>query len=241
MDKIIPIFGTSEIKSFFDEEQQTKLANAQPNITKAFETVTMWRTPTLLRLSVLDDVSHPTPDSKYWQLVNEMYAHSTGLAELMFEIEEKQIDLDEVIAAITVINKKIEKGEKIDQFELSRLEVKKRRYEFDLVNMQKTAKARIEELNNQSSAMEELKPLLAFGVEDQNAHQLQGFAQSWTSEVCNITEHTDVDSKKNIISRWITCMNVLNSMGKRDEFINSLPSQQKEKLRQLKLISGGKK
>ena len=232
MDKIIPIFGTSEIKSFFDEEQQTKLANAQENISRAFNTVTMWRTPTLLRLSVLDDISHPTPDSKYWQLVNEMYAHSTGLAELMFEIEEKQIDLDEVIVDLTT--------EK-DIFELRRLEVKKRRYEFDLVNMQKTAKARIEELNNQSSAMEELKPLLAFGVEDQNAHQLQGFAQSWTSEVCNITEHTDVDSKKNIISRWITCMNVLNSMGKRDEFINSLPSQQKEKLRQLKLISGGKK
>ena len=232
MDSIIPIFGTSEIKSFFDEEQQTKLANAQENISRAFNTVTMWRTPTLLRLSVLDDISHPTPDSKYWQLVNEMYAHSTGLAELMFEIEEKQIDLDEVIVDLTT--------EK-DNFELRRLEVKRRRYEFDLVNMQKTAKARIEELNNQSSAMEELKPLLAFGVEDQNAHQLQGFAQSWTSEVCNITEHTDVDSKKNIISRWITCMNVLNSMGKRNEFINSLPSQQKEKLRQLKLISGGKK
>ena len=79
----------------------------------------MHRTPTLLRASVLNDVEHPTPDSKYWQLVNEMVAHSTGLMDTLFQIEEKQIDLDEAKYFLETEE---------NQFERRRLEVKIRKY-----------------------------------------------------------------------------------------------------------------
>lgn len=215
----------------FNSEQITKLTNARQNIENAVKTVTMHRTPTLLRASVLNDVSHPTPDSKYWQLVNEMVAHSTGLADTLFQIEEKQIDLDEA---------KYKLKTETDQFEIRRLKLDIRKNEYGLVMLQKAASARVEELNNQSIMMEELKINCKYGIKDQNAHQLSTFAHSWTSEVCNITDSTSVDDRKNITSRWMTLMNMLEDMGLYVQFINSLPEQTVNKLQHLGLITGGK-
>lgn len=214
--------------TLFNTEQTNKLANARPNIEAAVRTVTMHRTPTLLRASVLNDVEHPTPDSKYWQLVNEMVAHSTGMADTMFQIEEKQIDLDEAKYFLETEE---------NSFERRRLEVKIRKYGYELTMLQKAAMARIEELNNQSTMMNELKPLCQFGTEDQNTHQLSAFAMAWTSEVCNITDSTSVDDRRNITSRWITLMNLLNEIGQQNAFMKSLPEQKIQKLAELGLIN----
>lgn len=221
--EISPIFENT----LFNNEQITKLNNARPNIEHAIETVTMYRTPTLLRASVLNDVEHPTPDSKYWQLVNEMVAHSTGLMDTLFQIEEKQIDIDEALYLLE---------SESNTFEIRRLELNIRKYKYELTMLQKAAFARIEELNNQSAMMEDLKPQCKFGIVDQNAHQLSAFAMAWTSEVCNITEHTSVDDRRNITSRWITLMNLLNEMGQQTNFMNSLPKTTLEKLAELNLI-----
>jgi len=223
----------SDITPIFDalpDEYRGRLELARQNISEAFRTVTMWRTPALLRMSVLNDVAHPTPDSKYWQLVNEMYTHSTGLANLLFDIEEKQLELEEVEHQI---------GVETDRFAIRKLDVKRRRIEFELMNMQKVARARVEELSTQNAAMEEIKPLMKYGTESPEGHQLESFALSWTSEVCEINEHTDVDSRRNIISRWLTCMNVLETIGQRDKFIKSLPESQRKKLVELGLITHG--
>ena len=84
--------------------------------------------------------------------------------------------------------------------------------------------------------MNELKPYCKFGITDQNAHQLSAFAMAWTSEVCNITTHTSVDDRKNITSRWITLMNLLNEIGQQNNFMASLPEQKLKKLSELGLI-----
>jgi hypothetical protein len=42
----------------------------------------IFRTETEMRISVLNDVSHPTPASKYWQSVREMSAHFDALMNL---------------------------------------------------------------------------------------------------------------------------------------------------------------
>ena len=230
--KITPIFNTEpELNRVFDDTQIAKLTAARHNIETAFNKIVFFRTPTLLRLSVLNDVEHPTLESKYFQLVNEMYAHSSELANLIFDIELKQIDIEE-------LENKIQKKEGYDR---RRAEIEIRRKRFELVQMQKTADARIKEIDNQSTAMNEIKDeLLKIGVniEDQtvNDHQLRTLAISWTNEVCNITDATDVSSRKNIISRWITCMNVLKSAGELEKFIKSISPAQREKLLELKLI-----
>jgi len=237
MDEIIPVFGTEpHLNLFFESKQLEKLTAAEHNINRAFKDIVFFRTPTLLRLSVLNDLDHPTLESKYWQLVNEMYAHSTGLADLIFDIELKQVEIDE-------LESKFQTG---DGFQKRRDEIELRRARFALVNMQKTANARIEEIHNQNTAMEDIKTELqkqGVDIEKQtiNDHQLRTFAVAWTNEVCNITEHTDVNDRKNITARWVTCMNILRSCGELEGFINSLEPKQREKLRQLKLIDGGKK
>lgn len=232
MKEIKPLFD-NDLNTFLSKDQIKTLENAKENIIDSFNTVTMFRTPALLRLSVLNDVTHPTPDSKYWQLKNEMYAHSIGLNELMYDIEEKLIDLDKI---------NYELKQETERFELRRLEVKRKRIEFELVSMQKTADARIKEINNQNKLLNELKDHLEYSKTDQSEHQLHALSISQTNKVCNITEHTDIDSKNNIINVWVTCMNVLkeikdeNGMNARDNFINSLPQHQKQKLLELNLI-----
>ena len=231
-NEITPIFNTEpELYKVFNETQIATLNAARHNIETAFNKITFFRTPTLLRLSVLNDLEHPTLESKYFQLVNEMYVHSSELANLIFDIELKQIDIEELETRII----------KREGFERRRDEIEIRRKRFELVQMQKTADARIKEIENQSAAMNEIKTELkksGVDIEAQtmNDHQLRSFAIAWTNDVCSINDSTDVASRKNIISRWITCMNVLKNAGELERFIQSLPDQQREKLTQLKLI-----
>lgn len=215
-------------KNIFDKEQNNKLSNARNNIETAIKTVTMHRTPTLLRASVLNDITHPTPDSKYWQLVNEMVSHSTGLADTLFLIEEKQIDLDEAVFNLR---------NETDTFEKRRLQLQIKKIEYELIMLQKNTNARIEELNNQSIMMDELKQQCRFSITDQNEHQLSTFALAWTNEVCNITDSTSVDDRRNITSRWITIMNLLQEMELYDNFIKSLSNSTLNKLDHLGLIN----
>jgi len=228
---LMPIYTTADI-TVLSEDDNKKLSLAKNNIEHSMKHVIMHRTKTLLRTSVLNDLDHPTPDSKYWQLSMEMYAHSTALADNLFEIESKQIDLDEAEEKL-----KTEKN----NYTIRRLELEIKKIMFQIAILQKEVHERILELDNQSTAMEELKQYMNYSQDDMNEHQVQTYAIAWTNEVCNITDGTDSDSRKNKISRWITMMNLLESCGTLNEFYNSLSNEQRQKLIELKLISEIKK
>ena len=52
----------------------------------------IFRTETEMRISVLNDVNHPTSASKYWQSVREMSAHFDALMNLSFDMRKADLE-----------------------------------------------------------------------------------------------------------------------------------------------------
>ena len=65
--------GVDKIKDvdILEKDDLMSVANLSKELQRVFEVKQVWRTETEMRYSVLNDVSFPTPASKYWQAVRE--------------------------------------------------------------------------------------------------------------------------------------------------------------------------
>ena len=53
----------------------------------------MFRTETEMRISVLNDLKHPTPGAKYWQAVREQNVFFEQMIFLSFDYRENDIEI----------------------------------------------------------------------------------------------------------------------------------------------------
>jgi len=215
------------ISSLFSASDLESLSEVKKNVKQAFETLTVFRTFPELRLSVLNDLKHPTPDSKYWQLVREMNLHSIELVELTYNLRLKVNEI-----------KQLEKdlSECGDDLKSEKLKIEIECENFHLVLMQRTASARIQELQNQHNAMEAIKPTMKCGLNSAADHQLMSYAYSWTNEVIGINNSTPPADRNNIVGRWSTAINVLKEQNLYEEFIGSLNKSTILKLKQMEMM-----
>ena len=64
------------------------------NMRKAFTYSQVFRTDTEARMSVLNDIKFPTPASKYYQSLREMNVHQCELANLIYDYQDKEQDIE---------------------------------------------------------------------------------------------------------------------------------------------------
>ena len=74
-----------------DMKSISKLTN---ELQRVFEVHQLWRTETEMRYSVLNDVSFPTPASKYWQCIREQNGFWEQLVQLSCEYQKTQGELE---------------------------------------------------------------------------------------------------------------------------------------------------
>jgi hypothetical protein len=167
-DSSLETLGQAQI---FTREDLTKLADCAPSITHAFDHMQFFRTPTEMRISVLNDISFPTADSKYWQTVREMEVMFENLVNLVFTYEEKTIDLEKAEYDLAAgIEDKFEKRKKI-------LEIKK--INWALTNIKREAHNRIREIAEWKKIQVELSDSLQYGMDNVNDHQLLSYAEQF--------------------------------------------------------------
>ena len=65
--------GVTKIRdvSILEKDDMGSILELTKELQRVFEVHQIWRTEPEMRYSVLDDVSYPTPASKYWQCVRE--------------------------------------------------------------------------------------------------------------------------------------------------------------------------
>jgi len=159
--------------NLISDENLARLTKISSKINKGFDHRIIFRPEYLMRVSVLNDMKHPTPDAKYWQANLERDVHFHELVYLSFDYREKQADIEI-------------KHEKLVDLTSTAMQKKARiqieRMETDLVFMKKTANDRVREVTTWTKIMDELEPYLEFGKDDPTAYMAKSFPISFTQQ-----------------------------------------------------------
>ena len=166
------------------------LAEISGELCQTWETVQVFRTPTEMKISVLKDIQHPTPDSKYWQAVREQNVMFSELTELSYEYRKKMVEIKKLRRDIIMEQDELEK-------ELKQIEIEQN--EWHLRNMERVAHDRIREILEWSAIKKELRPRMKYGVNDVNEHQLEAMQKRFQIEQKFVNAQTPIADARNII------------------------------------------
>jgi len=133
----------------------------------------VFRTETEMKISVLKDMKHPTPDSKYWQAVREQNVMFQELVLLSYEYRKRLIEIKKLKAKMERETDELDK-------ELLQIEIEKQ--EFLSKNEEKTAKDRIREIKLWHSIKQDLIPEMKYSLQDVNEHQLEAYSKRFQAE-----------------------------------------------------------
>tara|TARA_R100001591_G_scaffold118246_1_gene140123 strand:+ start:1880 stop:2557 length:678 start_codon:yes stop_codon:yes gene_type:complete len=156
----------------------------------------MFRTETEMRISVLNDLKHPTPASKYWQAVREQNVFFEQMVFLSFDFRKNEIEI-----------KKLERdiAEEKDDLEKELLLVKLDEKKFARADMLLTAKDRMRELRLWSKLKHEIvRSDPNFDKENVNTHQQDSLPKRLFKTWQFFDKAGDADGAKNIAAQIMT-------------------------------------
>ena len=161
----------------------SELKKAQAFLFQTYTDVRQYR-PLINKLTtVMSNSRFPTPDSKFWQAKAEAEVHFNELQRETFKWQRAKIDLNELDYKIESIErmletedetKKLTPFDKYDpnlvKFDLQRLCVKRSQYEFEMKQLEKSIKYRIEEITDWSKVAESFELTCNYNTRDPDEH-----------------------------------------------------------------------
>ena len=192
--------GVTKIRdvSILEKDDMLSVSKLTKELQRCFEVKQMWRTETEMRYSVLNDVSFPTPASKYWQCVREQNVFWENLVQLSCDYQKQQgelelleIEYDEIKGA----SRKSQAQRKIKDAEI-------KQKQFGLMNMRLQGHDRVREIKLWEKIKNELTDKADFDINDVNKHQAESYAKRWEEEmkIGQLTNQADLfrHSKANL-------------------------------------------
>lgn len=185
----------------------------------------IFRTETEMEVSVLNDIKHPTPASKYWQAVREQAVMFENLVAASFDYRRNEVQI-----------KRLEKklAESTDEFDREEAQIDLDECIFKRANMEATAKDRIREIRLWSQIKSELDDG-SFDTTDVNTHQLVSYAQRFILQASNAPADMPVAEANNLKGQLVTAVKELEQRGCLNEVVASLPRHVVDKV----LVSTG--
>jgi hypothetical protein len=148
------------------------------------------RTPTEMRVSVLNDIKHPTPDSKYWQAVREQDVQFTELVILSFEYRRQMILVERI---------KRELQEVCDDLDRADAEIRLEEAQFTIARQLRIAMHRKNEILEWSRIKAELIPRCQYSLEEVNEHQMAAFGIRFPKEASMLNGNEGVADRINLV------------------------------------------
>jgi hypothetical protein len=137
----------------------------------------LFRSKFEMEASVLNDMVHPTVDSKYWQAIGEQAVHVKELIRLGFNGKKTETEIDLLNAQIEELNDRKEQVKDKPGYVTKKLnahiakkEIEIQEKQFSLTECKKVAKERIKEIKNWEEIIPPLEDALQHGKEDWEAH-----------------------------------------------------------------------
>lgn len=81
---------------FLSKEDTNAVAELRQELQENFEKSPMWRSETLARVSVLNDIKHPTKASKFWQARTEQKVFFENLVALSFDYRRNNVEIKRI-------------------------------------------------------------------------------------------------------------------------------------------------
>lgn len=163
----------------------------------------IFRTRAEMEFSVLQDLRHPTADSKYWQSQREQNVHFHELVMLSYEYRKNIIEVKQ-------LERKLAKEEDDLEQELIRIEIEKKC--FVAKNQERVAKDRIREIQEWHDIKSRLKPHLKHGTDDAGRHQLESYSISLGQKAAQIGPGTPAADRTNILGQVFTLQRISNGL-----------------------------
>jgi len=159
----------------------------------------IFRTETEMRISVLNDVSHPTPASKYWQSVREMSAHFDALMNLSFDMRKADVER-------LRLERKMKEAElKGDNLDIMETQIELDQNLYNKACMEQVAHDRVREIQTWSKIKAELNDG-SFDDQNVNTHQAEGLVLRLENRVRAITPSTDSTEVLNAVGPYETAL-----------------------------------
>jgi len=180
--------GVTKIRdvSILEKDDMQSVSKLTKELQRCFEVKQLWRTETEIRFSVLNDVSFPTPASKYWQCVREQNVFWENLVQLSCDYQRQQGELE--LAEIEF--DEIKGASKKSQAQRKIIDAKIKQKQFGLMNMRLQGHDRVREIKLWEKIKNELTDKADFDITDVNKHQADSYAQRWEKEM-NIGAQTN--------------------------------------------------
>jgi len=172
---------------------------------ETFNSVQVHRTRTEMEVSVLNDLKHPTPASKYWQSVREQSVMFDGVAMLSFDYRKEKVN-------IKILLKKIEV--ETDELEKELLEIELERKTFILNNMKRSAKAKVREIQDWSDIKSrEAAKMSEEDLANVGNHQLISYTRRWINQTIEMGNNGSPSEKQNLLGQLRSGINLCIKTG----------------------------
>jgi hypothetical protein len=161
------------------KEDMEFLLNNSENFQDRYARSSLFRSKFEMEASVLNDMVHPTIDSKYWQAIGEQAVHVKELIRLGHNGKKTEAEIKLFKAIIEELKDLKEQAivdnkpqyviDKYDaRIDKKQIEIEEKK--FSLTECEKVAKERIKEIKNWEEIIPELEKNLKHGKEDWEAH-----------------------------------------------------------------------
>ncbi len=153
----------------------------------------VFRTRTEMEISVLNEIKHPTPESKFWQATREQNVMFTELVMLSYEYRKNAVKAK-------IIQRDINSEKDDLKKELLEIELEKKL--FSLKIQEKTAKDRIREVKAWSEIKErEAKKMSKEALADVDNHQLISYTIRWIKQSIAMGNTGSPSERQNLLGQ----------------------------------------
>lgn len=199
-----------------EPKDMQKLEELAPELLHASNTITIFRTTTEAICSVLDDVHHPTPASKYHQakleqsvMFNCLIENSLDYRETLAKLKIAEAEMKKLVKQRDVMMISCAEPEDIEiaNAKIEKQQVKIDRLVYRLEQLRREAKDRLRELIMWSDIKATLKQVSEFDIDNKDTDQLIALTKRYCREtliIWNDRTSADVGSRINIIGQAIT-------------------------------------
>ncbi len=196
--------GLDKIKDveILDLDDLNIISELSQELQRVFQIKQLWRTETEMRYSVLNDVSFPTPASKYFQCVREQDGFFSELMKLSCDYQIKQGELEIAEIEFNEIDKTTMKG--TAKAKIKDGEIKLMR--FALIQMRLQGHDRVREIKLWEKLKNELTQNNDFDINDVSKHQADSYKKRWQKELHIATQTNNPTVYKNSISNLNTLL-----------------------------------
>lgn len=159
--------------SILQNEDFLSITEMKDELEDVFLHAQYFRTRTEMDVSVLNDLSFPTADAKYWQSVREQNMMFQQLVINSYEYRKLDVQVRQLERMLDIQPDDLEK-------ELIQIEIEEKK--FRKMNLEREAKDRIREIKEWHNIKEELLPQMKYSLMDVNEHQLISYTIEFINE-----------------------------------------------------------